>query len=474
MSKREIRGIRNLDWVTFSLYLSLLIVGWLMIFAVEYDGNNIRDALNSNVLSFNSAAGKQTVWIGIGLIVFFITQVIDERFWKNFAYPVFVFGLVLLIAVLIFGQEIKGAKSWFSFGGFSFQPSEFAKFGTAVALSSFLSIHNTHLGNLRSQLIAGLIFLLPVGLIMLQPDAGSALVFFSFLIVLFRAGMPMQYYVLLLLVIMLFILGLTLGPLYVTVGLGLLVSLLMILNLRRKFYWLLLFATLSVISAGAIYLGYEIQAVVAGFLLLPFLFYAHIKQRSSRLASLLATYLLLGVGFVYSINYAFDNFLKPHQQDRINVWLRPDLCDPQGSLYNVIQSKMAIGSGGLKGKGFLQGTLTKLNYVPEQSTDFIFCTVGEEQGFIGSAAIILLFVILLLRLVVIGERQKNDFSKYYAYSVAGLIFIHFFVNIGMTLGLLPIIGIPLPLISKGGSSLIGFTLLLGVLLKMDSNRFSSG
>jgi rod shape determining protein RodA len=352
MSKREIRGIRNLDWVTFSLYLSLLIVGWLMIFAVEYDGNNIRDALNSNVLSFNSAAGKQTVWIGIGLIVFFITQVIDERFWKNFAYPVFVFGLVLLIAVLIFGQEIKGAKSWFSFGGFSFQPSEFAKFGTAVALSSFLSIHNTHLGNLRSQLIAGLIFLLPVGLIMLQPDAGSALVFFSFLIVLFRAGMPMQYYVLLLLVIMLFILGLTLGPLYVTVGLGLLVSLLMILNLRRKFYWLLLFATLSVISAGAIYLGYEIQAAFAGFLLLPFLLYAHIKQRSSRLASLLATYLLLGVGFVYSINYAFDNFLKPHQQDRINVWLRPDLCDPQGSLYNVIQSKMAIGSGGLKGKGF--------------------------------------------------------------------------------------------------------------------------
>jgi rod shape determining protein RodA len=461
-----------MDWVTFSLYLSLVVVGWLMIFAVEYDGNNIQEALRSYNFGLDTTIGKQSLWIGIGLLVFFLTYVIDERFWQNFAYPVFVFSLVLLIGVLIFGQEIKGAKSWFSFGGFSFQPSEFAKFGTALALSAFLSVHNTNLSNFRSQVIAGLIFLLPVALILLQPDAGSALVFLSFLIVLFRAGMPMQYYAILLLVVTLFILGLIFDPLYVTLGFGLVVSLIMILNLRRKFYWLLMWGVLSSISVSAILFGYLIEGVVAGFLLLPVLFYVHLRQRTARLATLLTTYLLAGAGFIYSINYAFDHFLKPHQQDRLNVWLRPDLCDPQGSLYNVIQSKMAIGSGGLEGKGFLQGTLTKLNYVPEQSTDFIFCTVGEEQGFIGSVAIILLFVILLLRLVVIGERQRNDFAKYYAYGVAGIIFVHFFVNIGMTMGMLPIIGIPLPLISKGGSSLVGFTIMLAVLLKMDSNRFS--
>lgn len=473
MSKREINGIRNLDWVTFSLYLTLFFVGWLMIFAVEYSGNNILDVFNSNQFRLDTVIGKQTLWIGIGLAVFFSIFVIDERFWSNFAWPIFVFTLLLLLGVLIFGQEIKGARSWFAFSGFSFQPSEFAKFGTAIALSSYLSNHNVQLENLRAQLIALSIFSLPAALIMLQPDAGSALVFFSFTIALYRAGMPAFYYIGGALIIAFFILGIIYDPFLISLITGLLTGLLLILQLRQKFWWLILWTGATAGVLLALYLQSYTDWLWLSFLLIPFLVFAHYRQRSSQLAVVLSLSLALSIGYLFSVNYAFENFLKPHQQDRLNVWLRPHLCDPQGSLYNVVQSKMAIGSGGLQGKGFLQGTLTKLNYVPEQQTDFIFCTIGEEQGFIGSVLIIILFVLLLFRILIIGERQKTEFARYYAYGVAGIIFIHFVVNIGMTLGLVPIIGIPLPLISKGGSSFVGFTILLGVLLKLDSNRFST-
>ncbi len=247
----------------------------------------------------------------------------------------------------------------------------------------------------------------------------------------------------------------------------------MLLSLKQKIAWLIMWAILTFWVVFSIYFDNQTSLLPLSFLFIPVLAIAHFRQRTGSLAFILTLTVGLSIGYLYSVNYGFEKLLKPHQQDRINVWLRPYLCDPQGSLYNVVQSKMAIGSGGLQGKGFMQGTLTQLNYVPEQQTDFIFCTIGEEQGFIGSALIIVLFVALLFRILILGERQKTDFAKYYAYGVAGIFFIHFVVNIGMTLGLVPIIGIPLPLISKGGSSLVGFTLLLGVLLKLDSNRFAS-
>ncbi|HRD79277.1 MAG TPA: rod shape-determining protein RodA, partial [Saprospiraceae bacterium] len=229
----------------------------------------------------------------------------------------------------------------------------------------------------------------------------------------------------------------------------------------------------SVLAAVAI-LGFKQYWIALGLGLTGFLVagFLHLARYNARLAGMLTAVLVVGSGLAFSTDYAFNNIMKPHQQDRINVWLHPERCDPRGSLYNVLQSKMAIASGGLEGKGFLEGAMTKMNYVPEQSTDFIFCTVGEEQGFIGSMTVIVLFLAFLLRLIFIAERQRSPFSRHFAYGVAGLLFVHFFVNIGMTMGLLPIIGIPLPLISKGGSSLLGFTIMIGILLKLDSNRYS--
>lgn len=444
-----------------------------MIMAVEYGGKDAMDVFSQGNFGLNTVIGKQALWIGIGIGVLFSIFVIDEHFWIKFAWPIFVFGLFLLVGVMLFGQEIKGARSWFAFSGFSFQPSEFAKFGTAIALSSYLSNRNTDVNNLKGQLIGVSIFLIPAALILLQPDAGSALVFFSFAIVLFRAGMPLYYYIGGALFVLLFILGIVYEPFHISLCVGLFAGLVMLLSLKQKIAWLIMWAILTFWVVFSIYFDYQTSLLPLSFLFIPVLAIAHFRQRTGSLAFILTLTVGLSIGYLYSVNYGFEKLLKPHQQDRINVWLRPYLCDPQGSLYNVVQSKMAIGSGGLQGKGFMQGTLTQLNYVPEQQTDFIFCTIGEEQGFIGSALIIVLFVALLFRILILGERQKTDFAKYYAYGVAGIFFIHFVVNIGMTLGLVPIIGIPLPLISKGGSSLVGFTLLLGVLLKLDSNRFAS-
>lgn len=456
--------------MTFSLFLSLIGIGWLMVYTVGY-GEEYNKGVNHFL--FKTDVGKQTLWIGICLIAALFIFVIDRKFWQTFAYPLFGLSLLLLIGVLFFGKEIKGATAWYSFGGFSFQPSELAKFITAIALASFLNTYSTNLKLFRHQLMAVGFILAPVLLIMMQPDAGSALVFLSFFIMLFREGFPANYFILGFSAIALLLLGFLFEETLIISWLFVLAILPFLLAFENKLKALLIWAAVVSSCGLLLYAFPERVWYVLGPLGLVWLVLAviHFFKKDARLVVLLFGGLILSSLLILASGYAFDNVLKPHQRDRINVWLNPGECDPQGSLYNLLQSKMAIGSGGLQGKGFLKGNLTKGNFVPEQSTDFIFCTIGEEQGFIGSFAIIALFFALLWRIVTIAERQRSGFSRAYAYGVAGILFIHVFINIGMTMGIMPIVGIPLPFISKGGSSLFGFTLLLTLLLKLDQHRY---
>ena len=467
MSRAEVSGFRNIDWVTFSIYIGLVTVGWLMIYAVGYD-----EETPSGFLDLNTEAGKQTLWLGVSAIGLILTLIIDFKFWRTFAYLIYVLSMLLLIGVLFFGINIKGATSWFSILGFTLQPSEFAKFGTCLAVSAYLSAYSTDIKTLKGLAIAFGLFLLPATLILLQPDAGSALVFAAFMIVLYREGLSSNLFIFGFAFAVILILGLVINPMYIILGLFFLIAFILILNNKEKMYWLIGLGVLLIISIFVISLSYLIPVLLFNAVALLALCFYQYQKRHGKLVLKLSAFLTFAAILAIFSNYTFNNVLQRHQQDRINVWLRPSLCDPQGSLYNVLQSKMTIGSGGLEGKGFLQGTMTKLNYVPEQSTDFIFCTVGEEQGFIGSLGIIGLYLLLLSRIIFMAERQRSDFTRHYAYGVASILFLHFFVNIGMTMGLVPIIGIPLPFISYGGSSILGFTLMMGVLLKLDAHRLS--
>ena len=467
--QRTVSAFGNLDVMTFWLYLSLIGVGWLMIFTVGYDDEM---SFTDMVFNLNTNIGKQTLWIGVSFLLLIFVLFIDWNFWRTFGYIIYAVSMAGLVAVLLFGVKIKGATSWFSIFGFTLQPAEFAKFATNIALASFLSTYNTKLSNIRSQLTAFGIILIPIVLVLLQPDAGSGLIFLSFLIVFFREGASLSLYIFGVFTITVFILGLVYNPLFIILGLVLLSIFIFLVYQKNKLYWMGGLALLVAGSILATQLGYLYPVLgINGALLLGAAFLQYQERRQHLLKPVFAMLIFGGI-FSFTANYTFTNFLKNHQRDRINVWLRPSLCDPQGSLYNVLQSKSSIGSGGLSGKGFLQGTMTKLNYVPEQSTDFIFCTVGEEQGFIGTVGIVGLFFLLLYRITILAERQRSDFSRIYAYGVAGILFFHFFINIGMTMGLVPIIGIPLPFISYGGSSILGFTLLIGVLLSLDRNRLT--
>ncbi len=457
---------RNLDWITFSLYICLVIVGWLMIFAVGYD-----DGYEAGIGNFfGTEAGKQTIWIGISLVAMIFIFIIDWKFWQTFSTIIYVLAMVLLVLVLFFGVKIKGQVSWFRFGSFAFQPAEFAKFATCLALSSYLSSYGTSFKINRHRLIALGLISLPIGLVMLQPDAGSALVFSSFLIMLFRAGMPSSYYLIGGFVSTILLLSLMYPIPNVLVGMVLLSVIIFAANTKKTLYPILGSIVLAAASYFLVVKGYTIEALIASFVILSTLGYLLWNDRKQRLVTIFYGFLIVGTVLAYSANYAFNNFLKSHQQVRIDAWLNPEKPGSK-ELYQVVQSKYAIGSGGIQGKGFLQGMMTKLDYVPEQDTDFIFCTIGEEQGFLGSMSIMLLFLMLLFRLVIIAERQRSSFSRYYIYGIAGIIFVHFFINIGMTMGLAPVIGITLPFVSRGGSSLLIFTLMIALVLKLDSNRY---
>lgn len=466
MSRRSRIASKSIDWIALTVFFSLLIIGWLMLYAAVYDETN-----PYAYFDFSTSIGKQTIWLGIAVVTFIIVYVIEWEFWNSFAFPIYAVAMVLLFLVLLVGSEIKGARSWFSLFGMSFQPSEIAKFATALAVSSFLSSYKTDIRNRNTLLISLGLIGLPMLAILLQPDAGSALIFLSFFILFYRRGLSVLYYILGFSIAAIFIGSLVFDPKIVTLlvtmtGLGILIY-----NVGQTWRSGVIFMLIAFVSI-LLYVR-DLYWYGIGILVLALIAYTYmmIQERKFRTLTIVLPSVALASILAFGSSFAFENLLEPHQQDRINVWLRPEKSDPRGSRYNIIQSKRAIGSGGLKGKGFLQGDMTKLNYVPEQTTDFIFSTVGEEQGFIGSVGVIFLFTLLLSRIIIIAERAKNAFIQNYAYAVAGIIFLHFFVNIGMALGLMPVIGIPLPFLSKGGSALLGFTIMISVLLRMDMARF---
>ncbi|GAB4327950.1 MAG: rod shape-determining protein RodA [Bacteroidales bacterium] len=415
MSPRSNTRLR-VNWSLILIYIALVFIGWINIYAAVYSPGN------PGIFSLSHNAGKQLLWIGTAAVIIFVVMIIDAKFYSAVSFLVWLGVMGLLVAVLLFGKEIAGSRSWFQIGGFSLQPSEFAKTATALALASFLSRKEFDPRKWINRLGALAIFLLPAGLILLQHDTGSAMVFSAFFLVLFREGLSGKLLILVAVSALLFLLALLINK-FILIGIlaGLLVLLIAISkNLRKR--WLIL---------------------AAGFLILS--------------------------GYIFSVDYAFENVLQPHQKKRINVLLGIE-NDIHGAGYNVHQSKIAIGSGGFSGKGYLKGTQTKFDFVPEQSTDFIFCTVGEEWGFLGSAVVILLFFALIVRIVMAAENQRSAFSRIYGYGVASVLLFHFAVNIGMTIGLFPVIGIPLPFVSYGGSSLWGFTLMLFIFIRLDASR----
>lgn len=416
--RREGNTAANIDWLTILLYALLVFFGWLSVFSAS-SGDDV-----SSIFDMSERYGKQLVWIGFSIVLAIIILIIDAKFFSQFAFVFYVGLMIVLVGVLLFGKTVAGSKSWFQIGSFAIQPAEFAKFATSLAIAKYLSTLNVDMRQLKTRVVSIVILAVPAMLILLQNDTGSALVYFAFVLVLFREGISGAIIVLGVVMAILFILTLLFGEIYLIIGL------------------------------------------IALFILV-WVFYKKLRKQFKLSFAILA----LAIAFVFSVNYAYENVLAPHQKKRINVLLNIEK-DIHGAGYNVNQSKIAIGSGGLQGKGFRQGMLTRNKFVPEQDTDFIFCTVGEEWGFIGSSVVVLLFLMLLIRLIFLAERQRSKFSRVYGYGVASIIFFHFAINIGMTIGIAPVIGIPLPFFSYGGSSLWAFTILLFIFIKQDADRFS--
>jgi rod shape determining protein RodA len=461
---REIEtSTREIDWITVSIYFGLVLIGWLMIYAVGSTGS-------ADVFDMDTRHGGQLMWIGFSFFIGTILLIIEGRFYKTFAYIFYGIAVFLLVSVLVAGTEIAGSQSWLVIGPMRIQPSEPAKFATCLALAAYMSSYNVSLQNLRNEVIAVGIIVTPMMLILLQGDAGSALVFSSLFIVLFREGMPAPIFILGLWIVFVSIASLMFDIYTVLMGLAILsLGALVFQNTQTRLvvgFFILVIASIFLATQG--YMIHTTIGLAVFFIALVIRKIISIKKRGS--LYLLVVVLAMSSAYATVVNYGFNTILQPHQRDRINVWMKPSECDPLGALYNVTWSKLAIGAGGFAGKGFLEGTITKLDYVPEQATDFIFCTVGEEHGFLGAFALILLFLLLLLRLVLIAERQRSRFTRVYAYGVASILFFHLLVNVGMTLGVMPVIGIPLPFISYGGSSLLAFTILLGILVRLDADN----
>jgi rod shape determining protein RodA len=409
--------IHKIDWITILIYAALVMIGWFNIYAAVYD-----EQAAKSIFDFSINSGKQLVWIGTAVLLITVIMVADYRLFDNLSMILFGFFLFILLLTPFFGKEINGQRAWFEIGVFRLQPAEFAKFATALALAKFMEAPAFDLSKTKYQMRALGIIGLPVALIMLQPDTGTAMVYSAFGIMLFREGMPQKYYVL---------------------AIGFVAISLLSLGIENNMH---LAAAVGIIILGMILLGKKTWQRIVGLSVLG----------------------LVIVAYSYSLDYVVSK-LPDHQQNRIMVLFNPDL-DPLGVGWNVTQSKIAIGSGGFMGKGYLEGTQTKFDFVPEQHTDFIFCTLGEEFGWVGSAVVIILFVCLLIRLVYLAERQKTRFSRIYGYCVMSILLFHFTINIAMTIGLFPVVGIPLPFFSYGGSSLWSFTILLFIFIKLDSHR----
>jgi len=395
----------------------MIFLGWLSIYSSSYSPDT-----NLNKLSVNMLAGKQLVFILCSLIMSVFILLIDIKTISRLSYIIYFLCIISLILVLFFGKEVGGAKAWFDFGNFGLQPSEFAKTGTVLVLAKFINDNKIYLNDWRKILLVSIFIVIPILLILQQPDAGSALIYTSFIIMFYREGLPFRYVV-----------GITI------LGLTSLLTLIFGVN-----------TTIICLICVSIYLGYILY-----------------KSKKILIPALL--FFILGALISIGVNYVYEEVIPKHQKDRIDLIVGKE-TDLLGSGYNLNQSLIAIGSGGLIGKGFLHGTQTKFNFVPEQTTDFIFCTVGEEWGFLGTLFVVVLFIILIARIIFLSEKQKSRFSRIFGYSLASILFIHVSINISMTLGLMPVIGIPLPFFSYGGSSLLSFSVLLFMFIKLDQNR----
>ncbi len=409
----------SVDTSVLFIYIALMLIGWVSIYAAVYDPSH------QSIVDSSQRYGKQGIFIATSLLIFVIVMTTHQHTIEGLAFVVYGLMVVMLIGVLIYGKKVNGARAWFEIGAFALQPAEFSKISTLLALAAYLDNYNTNLQKAKTQIVCAILLAIPAILILLQPDTGSVLVYASLVFVLYREGLSGNY---------------------------------------------LLFGGFAIVMVvlSLIFNKFVIIGILA-FTLLGYVYFGAKKWRSRVWFALIT--LFLGVGLSLSVDYAMENILEPHQRTRVKVLLGLEE-DPKGTGYNVRQSLIAIGSGGFLGKGFLQGTQTKFNFVPEQSTDFIFCTIGEEFGFWGTVVVIVLFGALIYKLVEIAERQTYNFARIYGYGVASIIFFHVFINIGMTIGLLPVIGIPLPFISYGGSSLWAFTILLAILLKLDAAQIS--
>lgn len=404
------------DWLTILLFLILVVFGWMNIYSAS-----IGEYGSYHGFDFTEIYTKQAVWIALSFVLAFVILMIEAKFYERFSSVIYLLSLLSLVGLFIFGKTISGQTAWYAFGSFNIQPAEFVKAATALALGKYLSDIQTDIRSFKHQFNAFIIIFIPALLIVAQPDPGSAVIYSAFIFPLYREGLSDGYLLFGLGVIVLFVFTLLFGSFWVSAGIVLLIASILFLSKKKKNF---------------------------------------------------SRYIVLGltaIVFVFSVNYIFYNVFQQHHRDRFNVVLGKQ-SDMKGIGYNTHQSIIAIGSGGWTGKGWKQGTQTKGNFVPEQHTDYIFSTVGEEWGFVGSAVLIILFVILISRIIFLSERQKTTFARVYGYSVAGILFIHFLINIGMVVGILPTVGIPLPFLSYGGSSLWGFTILLFIFLKLDADR----
>lgn len=410
--------IGKIDWALLLMYIALVVIGVSTIYAAAYNENN------PSLFDLSQHYGKQLLFAGVSIFLGLVIMLIDAKFFNAFAYVIYGLSILTLLYVLVAGSTIAGSKSWIQIGGFSFQPSEFAKFGTALAVAHYLGDINTDFSKLKTQMKAYAMVLFPMMLVLMQGDAGSALVFLVFILVFYREGMSGKILLIGLGTVVLFLLTLYFSKWYVLIGLAAVFAILMFfIERNKKNIWKLI----AIFSVATV--------------------------------------------MVFSVDFFFYKVLKQHQRTRINIILGVEK-DIYGVGYNLHQSKIAIGSGGFSGKGYMQGTMTKYNFVPEQHTDFIFCTIGEEFGFVGSFVLLSLYLAFLIRIIWLAERQRSSFSRIYGYAIASIIFFHLFVNIGMTIGLMPVIGIPLPFMSYGGTSLLMFSLMFFVFLKQDANRMN--
>jgi rod shape determining protein RodA len=450
---------KNIDWTTIILYLVFVTAGWLNIFAVVYDPD---PEVEQNIFDLSLNSGKQLLWIGSAFVIILMIFAVDLKFFSTFAYVMYGFIILLVIATIFIGITVHGSHSWIGVGSFRIQPAEFAKLFTALALSRYLGDINTKMEKLNSRLIIAAILLVPCAFILLQNETGGVLVFSAFILVLFREGLSPWILIIGVVTITLVILTLIFDKYYIFLGILMLAAIIIVIRVstvRKVVFKPIMMNSLVIIGVAIICIGLVFSV---DFVIEPFQKKDENNIAISTISSIQTQKKKKSADTTFHV-------LQKHQRDRIMILVHPEM-DKKNKGYQINQSKVAIGSGGFAGQGFLKGTQTKFDFVPEQSTDFIFCTIGEEHGWIGSTLLIMLYIYFLIRLINLAERQKDKFARIYGYCVASIIFFHFMVNIGMTIGIFPIIGIPLPFFSYGGSSLWSFTILLFIFLRLDANR----